>query len=84
MRYPPSPPVTVRRAPGRLGLVASIAAWLVYRRGLASAASVAAVRESSVVIGVALGAVFLHEHVTRMRVAGAVAIAAGVAAVALG
>jgi uncharacterized membrane protein len=51
---------------------------------LAAAAPVAAVRETSVVIGTALAAVVLHERVGRLRVAGAVAIAAGVAAIALG
>jgi uncharacterized membrane protein len=44
---------------------------------------VAAVRESSVVIAAILSAVVLHEHVTASRLAGAVAVAAGVAAIAL-
>jgi uncharacterized membrane protein len=46
---------------------------------LAPAAPVAAVRETSVVIAVALAAVFLHERVTGARAAGAVAVVAGVA-----
>jgi drug/metabolite transporter (DMT)-like permease len=50
---------------------------------LAPAAPVAAVRESSVVIATILAAVVLHETVDRWRLAGAVAVAAGVAAIAL-
>jgi drug/metabolite transporter (DMT)-like permease len=49
---------------------------------LAPAASVAAVRETSVVIATALAAAFLHEHVSRTRAVGAVLVAAGVAALA--
>ncbi len=49
---------------------------------LAPAASVAAVRETSVVIATALAAAFLHEHVSRTRALGAVLVAAGVAALA--
>jgi drug/metabolite transporter (DMT)-like permease len=50
---------------------------------LAPAAPVAAVRESSVVIAAILSAVVLHERVTPARLAGAVAVAAGVGAIAL-
>jgi drug/metabolite transporter (DMT)-like permease len=50
---------------------------------LAPAAPVAAVRESSVVIAAILSAVVLHERVTPSRLAGAVAVVAGVAAIAL-
>ena len=50
---------------------------------LAPPAPVAAVRESSVVIAALLAAVVLHERVDRWRLAGAVAVAAGVAAIAL-
>jgi len=50
---------------------------------LAPAAPVAAVRESSVVIAALLAAVVLHERVGARRLAGAVAVAAGVAAIAL-
>jgi drug/metabolite transporter (DMT)-like permease len=51
---------------------------------LADAAPVAAVRESSVVIAAFLAAVFLHERVNGPRLAGAAAVVAGVAAIALG
>ena len=51
---------------------------------LASAASVAAVRESSIVIAVALAAIVLREPVGRGRLAGAVLVAGGVATIALG
>jgi drug/metabolite transporter (DMT)-like permease len=50
---------------------------------LAPPAPVAAVRESSVVIAALLAAVVLHERVTGWRFAGAVAVAVGVAAIAL-
>jgi drug/metabolite transporter (DMT)-like permease len=50
---------------------------------LAPAAPVAAVRESSVVIAALLAAVVLREPVDARRLAGAVAVAAGVAAIAL-
>jgi drug/metabolite transporter (DMT)-like permease len=50
---------------------------------LAPAAPVAAVRESSVVIAALLAAVVLHEEVGARRLAGALAVAAGVAAIAL-
>jgi drug/metabolite transporter (DMT)-like permease len=50
---------------------------------LAPAAPVAAVRESSVVIAALLAAVVLHEQVGAARLAGAVAVAAGVATIAL-
>jgi drug/metabolite transporter (DMT)-like permease len=49
---------------------------------LANAAPVAAVRESSVVIAAVLAAVFLNEAVDRRRLAGAVLVVAGVAAIA--
>jgi drug/metabolite transporter (DMT)-like permease len=50
---------------------------------LAPAASVSAVRETSVVIASGLAAVMAHEHVTKARFAGAVLVAAGIALVAL-
>lgn len=50
---------------------------------LAPAASVAAVRETSVVIAVALAALFLRERVTRARLAGSVVVVAGIALLAL-
>lgn len=49
----------------------------------APAAAVAAVRESSVVIGVALAALVLRERVSRARAIGAVAVVVGIAIVAL-
>jgi len=45
--------------------------------------AVGALRETSVVIAVAAGALVLHEHVGRRRWAGAVVVVAGVAALAL-
>jgi drug/metabolite transporter (DMT)-like permease len=51
---------------------------------LADAAPVAAVRETSVVIGVGLAAAVLGEHVPRARLAGAALVAAGVALVTIG
>lgn len=51
---------------------------------LASAPAVAAVRETSVLVAVALGALVLHERVDRARVVGAVVVVVGVALVALG
>jgi drug/metabolite transporter (DMT)-like permease len=50
----------------------------------ASAPSVAAVRESSVVIATGLAAVVLHERVTLARFAGAAVVVGGIALVALG
>ncbi len=50
---------------------------------LAPAASVSALRESSVLLATALAAVFLRERVTRWRVAGAVFVAGGVALLSL-
>ena len=66
-----------------VGMVAAYALTLAALR-LAAPAPVAAVRESSVVIGVCFGALFLGEQVGRRRLFGAVAVALGVAAVALG
>ncbi|MEX2546556.1 MAG: EamA family transporter [Chloroflexota bacterium] len=51
---------------------------------MAPAASVAAVREVSVVIAVVLGAVLLHERVGPARVAGAVVVVLGVALIVAG
>jgi drug/metabolite transporter (DMT)-like permease len=50
---------------------------------MAAAAPVAAVRETSIVIATALGAIVLREPVGRRRAAGAAVIVAGVAAIAL-
>jgi drug/metabolite transporter (DMT)-like permease len=73
-------PATIAAGAGFVGAYALTLAAL----ELASAASVAAVRESSVVIATALAAVVLHERVTKARAAGAVIVVAGVACVALG
>jgi drug/metabolite transporter (DMT)-like permease len=51
---------------------------------MAPAASVAAVREVSVVIAVVLGAIFLKERVGPARLAGAVVVVLGVALIVLG
>jgi drug/metabolite transporter (DMT)-like permease len=50
---------------------------------LASAASVAAVRESGVLVATALAAVFLRERVTAWRAGGAVLVVAGIVLLAL-
>ena len=50
---------------------------------LASAASVAAVRETSIFFAVAFGAILLRERVSPARVVGAALVVAGVALVAL-
>ncbi|HEY7940777.1 MAG TPA: EamA family transporter [Candidatus Limnocylindrales bacterium] len=50
---------------------------------LAPAASVAAVRESGVVMATAMAAVLLHERVSRERFAGAVLVVVGIAALAV-
>jgi drug/metabolite transporter (DMT)-like permease len=51
---------------------------------LASAAAVAAVRETSILFAVALAAVILREPVGPLRIAGAALVVGGVALVALG
>lgn len=67
----------------RSSVVAGIATFTAYALVLAaleraSAASVAAVRETSVVIATLLAAVVLKEHVTPVRLTGAVLVACGV------
>jgi drug/metabolite transporter (DMT)-like permease len=74
----------LRRAVGPRALAAGVAAFAAYGLVLtalerAPAAPVAAVRETSVVIATALGALVLRERVTRWRFAGAVLVVAGVA-----
>jgi len=74
----------VRAAFGPATVVAGIATFVAYACVLAalsraSAASVAAVRETSVVIAAALAAVVLKERVTRGRLLGACAVVAGIA-----
>jgi drug/metabolite transporter (DMT)-like permease len=78
----------VRAAIGLPTLLAALATFGAYALALAaleraSAASVAAVRETSVVIAVALAARVLHEPVGPRRLAGAALVAAGVALLAL-
>jgi drug/metabolite transporter (DMT)-like permease len=68
-------------AAGVLGFVAYALVLAALER--ASAASVAAVRETSVVIATALAASLLREHVSRWRLAGAVLVAAGIALLVL-
>ena len=70
-------------------VVASVAAFSAYALVLAAlsrapAPAVAAVRETSILFAVALGAYVLGEPVGRMRTAGAVLVVAGTALVALG
>ena len=74
----------IRAAVGPSAIVAGIATFVAYAFVLAaleraSAASVAAVRETSVVIAAALAAVVLKEHVTRWRFLGAITVVAGIA-----
>jgi drug/metabolite transporter (DMT)-like permease len=79
----------VRRAVKRDAVITGIGTVTAYALvlvalTLAPAASVAAVREVSVVIAVALGAILLHEKVGPSRVAGAVVVVLGVALIVLG
>ena len=71
-----------RRSAPALGSFGAYALVLAALR-LAPAPAVAAVRETSVVIAALLAAAFLHERVTPHRLAGAAAVAGGVALVAL-
>ena len=77
----------LRRELGLATLAAGLATFGAYGLVLAAlklapAASVAAVRETSVLFAVALGAAVLHERVTPVRVLGAGLIVGGVALVA--
>lgn len=74
--------VTARAAAAGLAMFGAYVLVLAALR-LASAASVAAVRESSIVIAVGLAVLVLGERVTWGRFAGAVLVAAGVALIAL-
>ena len=74
----------IRAAVGPSAIVAGIATFVAYAFVLAaleraSAASVAAVRETSVVVAAALAAVVLKEQVTRWRFLGACVVVAGIA-----
>jgi drug/metabolite transporter (DMT)-like permease len=77
----------VRAAVGPATVVAGLATFIAYALVLAalqraSAASVAAVRETSVVVATALAAVVLKERVGAARIAGAVLVVGGVALLA--
>lgn len=65
--------------PGLLaGIMAPVSfAPALFALGLAPVGVIAAVRESSVVFGLALGAVFLKERVSRLRVGGALLVTLG-------
>lgn len=81
--------VALRSELNRSSLVAGIATFGAYALVLAaleraSAASVAAVRETSVVIATLLAAVVLKEHVTPARLTGAILVACGVAVLGAG
>jgi drug/metabolite transporter (DMT)-like permease len=73
---------------GAAAVVAGCASFAAYALVLAalqraSAASVAAVRETSVVMATAFAAAVLHERVSRWRVAGSILVVAGIALLAL-
>lgn len=77
----------VRAASGPASLAAGVSTFAAYAfvlaaLGRASAASVAAVRETSVVLATALAAVVLKERVGPARLAGAVLVVAGIALLA--
>ena len=77
-------PTRLRAALTPAAVAAGVASFLAYSLALAAlelapAAPVAAVRETSVVIAVALAAPFLHERVGPGRLAGAALVALGVA-----
>jgi drug/metabolite transporter (DMT)-like permease len=77
----------VRREVGVTTVAAALGTFGAYALALAAlerapAASVAAVRETSVLFAVALGAVVLHERVTARRAVGAAVVVAGVVLVA--
>jgi drug/metabolite transporter (DMT)-like permease len=81
--------VALRSELNRSSVVAGVATFTAYALVLAaleraSAASVAAVRETSVVIATLLAAVVLREHVTPVRLTGAILVACGVALLAAG
>ena len=81
-------PAALRAEVSVRAVVAGIASFAAYGMVLAAlqlapAASVAAVRETSVLIATALAAVVLRERVTRARLAGAAFVVAGVALLTL-
>jgi drug/metabolite transporter (DMT)-like permease len=81
-------PAVLRAALGWRAVVTGLSSFAAYALvlaalRLASAASVAAVRESSVLIAAALASVVLKERVTRWHLGGAALVAGGVALLAL-
>ena len=81
-------PDAVRAEASMASVIAGVAMFGAYALVLAaleraSAASVAAVRETSVIVATGLAAVFLKERVGWIRMAGAVAVAAGVGLLSL-
>lgn len=87
--------IAIVRGPGALraelnprAVIAGVASFAAYALVLAAlrlapAASVAAVRETSVLIATALAAVVLREHVPRARLAGAALVVGGIALLTL-
>jgi len=80
--------VKVRVELGPAAVLAGVASFAAYALVLAaleraSAASVAAVRETSVVMATAFAAVVLHERVTRSRMVGSAVVVSGIALLAL-
>jgi drug/metabolite transporter (DMT)-like permease len=80
---------SVRGELGPAAIAAGVLSFAAYVLALAAlelapAASVAAVRETSILFAVALGALVLRERVTPSRIAGACLVVTGVALVALG
>jgi drug/metabolite transporter (DMT)-like permease len=78
----------VRAELGASAVIAGITSFTAYALVLAalaraSAASVAAVRETSVVMATVFAAVVLHERVSRSRLAGSVLVVCGIALLAL-
>lgn len=81
-------PAAIRAAVGVPTVVAGLATFIAYAFVLAAlerapAASVAAVRETSVVVASALGALVLKERVTAWRFLGACVVAGGIALIAV-
>jgi len=79
---------SIRRATSWSAALAGVLSFAAYALALAAlkiadAASVAAVRETSVLFAVALGAILLRERVSLARIAGAALVVGGVALVAL-
>jgi drug/metabolite transporter (DMT)-like permease len=81
-------PAALRAAATPRAVIAGVAMFAAYAIALAAleiaeAAPVAALRETSVVMATAAAALFAREHVPPLRLAGAVVVVAGIAAIAL-